>query len=280
MSKGLESLIPKKTKENMDKLAQKESVFWIKINEIKKNPHQPRKIFKEEEIRGLADSIEKYGVLQPIIVSKKAEKDYELITGERRTRACALLGLDKVPALIKETNPQKKLEIALIENVQREDLNQIERAKAFKYLKDEFGLLDKEIGKIAGKSRETVSNAMRILTLPEEAINAVEQELITGAHAKILLYLKTGDEVLKFLDMTIKEKLDTNQLTRAIREYQNPRPIKTIKDQINLEVFENKFKEYFSHENVKVRSSKNKYQVVLDFDSEDKMKEWMNKKGV
>jgi ParB family chromosome partitioning protein len=280
MSKGLESLIPKKTQQNMDKLAQKESVFWVSINDIRRNPNQPRKLFKEEEIKSLAESIKKYGVLQPVILTKKNEKEFELVAGERRTRACRLLGLDKIPAIFKQTDERKKLELALIENVQREDLNQVERAKAFKYLKDQFGLTDKEIGEVAGKSRETVSNAMRILTLPEVVVNAIEKELITGAHAKILLYLKSEEDIKKFLAICINEKLDTAQLTKRIRDYQNPKPQKTIKDQAHLEMFENKFKTYFDYDNIKVKSNSNKYQVVLDFDSEDKMREWMNRKKI
>ncbi|MDB5194356.1 MAG: parB, partial [Parcubacteria group bacterium] len=154
-----------------------DAIFWIEVDKIKPNPYQPRREFDEAQLRSLADSIRQYGVLQALTVTRKeVDKadggigvEYELIAGERRLRASKLAGLQQVPALIRngEETDLMKLELAIIENIQREDLNAIDRAKAFAKLANEFGFKHAEIGKKMGKSREYVTNTLRILTLPE-----------------------------------------------------------------------------------------------------------------
>lgn len=172
------------------------SVFWIEVSKIGPNPEQPRRDFNMDELLALASSIKEHGVLQPLLVTKK-EFDtpsgigvkYELIAGERRWRAAKLAGLREVPVIIRtaETTDKTKLELALIENVQREDLNPMERARAFARLVDEFGMMQREVAERVGRSREVVTNALRLLRLPSEMQDAITANLINEGHARILL---------------------------------------------------------------------------------------------
>lgn len=176
-----------------------ESIFWVEVDRIEPNPFQPRKTFDEAALASLAESIRLYGVLQPLTVTRKEIERpgegifvrYELIAGERRLRASKLAGLREVPVVIRtaEDSDRVKLELAIIENLQREDLNALDRAKAFKRLVDEFGLKHAEIGTRVGKSREYVSNTLRILMLPEALQQALEAGEITEGHTRPLLML-------------------------------------------------------------------------------------------
>lgn len=176
-----------------------DSVFWVEVDRIHPNPYQPRKEFDEERLKALADSIRQYGVLQPLVVTRsEMEKPgggiqaaYELIAGERRLRASKLIGLKEVPVVIRagEQSDKMKLELAIIENLQREDLNAIDRAKALAQLVEAFGLSHAEVGAKVGRSREYVSNSIRLLALPEEIQQAVVNKEITEGHARALLML-------------------------------------------------------------------------------------------
>ena len=181
-----------------------DSIFWIEVGKIKPNPLQPRRGFDEARLRDLAESIRQYGILQPLIVTR-AEKfrddgglivEYELIAGERRHRAAMLAGLSQVPAIIRsgEESTQMKLEIAIIENLQREDLNPIDRARAFERLANEFRYKHMEIGKKIGKSREYVTNTIRLLTLPQKMQDAITVGKITEGHARPMMMLKDRPE--------------------------------------------------------------------------------------
>ena len=176
-----------------------DSIFWGEVERIKPNPFQPRKTFDEAALASLAESLRQYGVLQPLTVTRKEIErpgegifvEYELIAGERRLRAAKLAGIAAVPVVIRsgEDTDRMKLELAIIENLQREDLNALDRAKAFRRLTDEFGLQHKEIGQRVGKSREYVSNTLRILALPLEIQDALEKGEITEGHTRPLLML-------------------------------------------------------------------------------------------
>ncbi len=178
-----------------------DSVFWIETEKIKPNPFQPRREFAADALQELASSIREHGVLQPILVTKREvetprglEVTYQLIAGERRWRAAQMAGLSQIPAVIRRGMPDDriKLELALIENVQREDLNALERARAFKQLIDEFHLVQREVGLRIGKSREFVANSLRLLTLPEDILSALQTGAISEGHARAILM--AGDE--------------------------------------------------------------------------------------
>lgn len=215
-----------------------DSVFWVEVDKIFPNPFQPRREFDEERLKALADSIRQYGVLQPLVVTRKeVEKPdggiattYELIAGERRLRASKLSGLKEVPVVIRqgEESDAVKLELAIIENLQREDLNAIDRAKAFAQLANEFGLSHGEIGTKVGKSREFVSNSIRLLALPEEIQQAVINKDITEGHARALLMLSDRPQeqqtlfkeiVLKKTSVRITEQLARRIATDKIRKH-------------------------------------------------------------
>ncbi|MEK7106684.1 MAG: ParB/RepB/Spo0J family partition protein [Patescibacteria group bacterium] len=196
-----------------------DSIFWVEVERIKPNPFQPRKVFDEMALASLAESIRQYGVLQPLTVTRREIErpgegifvEYELIAGERRLRAARLAGLLQLPVVIRtsEDSDRMKLEIAIIENLQREDLNAIDRATAFHRLVNEFGLKHVEIGKRVGKSREYVSNTLRILTLPKEMQEALGAGEISEGHTRPLLMLVDRAEMQK----TLFQEILTRRLT-------------------------------------------------------------------
>lgn len=214
-----------------------DSIFWVEVERIKPNPFQPRKTFDEEALASLAESIRQYGVLQPLVVTRKEIErpgegisvEYELISGERRLRASQKAGVALVPVVIRraEESDRLKLELAIIENLQREDLNPIDRAKAFKRLADEFQLKHADIAKRVGKSREYVTNTLRILMLPEEMVQAVAEGKITEGHTRPLLMLMDKPEEQRTLFREIVDRKlnvrDSESLARrsAIEKVRN-----------------------------------------------------------
>mgnify|MGYP001590400879 CR=1 FL=1 len=200
----------------MDTPTRGDSIFWIEVERIKPNPFQPRREFDDGKLAVLADSIRQYGVLQPLVVTRQEVTredgglavEYELIAGERRWRASRLAGLQQVPAIIRAEadSDQTKLELAIIENLQREDLNPVDRARAFQQLIDQFNLKHIQIARKIGKSREYVSNSVRLLALPEDVINALVAGEITEGHTRPILMLSDRPEEQKTLFQEIKVK--------------------------------------------------------------------------
>jgi len=207
-----------------------DAIFWVEVDRIKPNPFQPRKTFDEASLASFAESVRSYGILQPLTVTRnEIEKpgegiivEYELIAGERRLRAAKLVGLSQVPVVIRsgEDSDQMKLELAIIENLQREDLNAIDRAKAFQRLYMEFGLKHNEIAKRVGKSREYVSNTLRILSLPQEMQDALGSGAISEGHTRpLLMLIDRPDEQKTLYTEIITRKLtvrDSEQLARRV----------------------------------------------------------------
>lgn len=187
-------------------LGSRQRVYDVPVGLVDPNPHQPRHRIQEESISELIDSIRQHGILQPLIVTKIGDR-YQLIAGERRFRSAQRLGLPTVPALIRETKELEQLEIAIVENVQRQDLNPIEEALAYQQLAEEFGLTQEEIAKKVGKSRATVANALRILSLPTEMQGALRDGRLTSSHAKIILAAVTPDERERLFDQIVNQKL-------------------------------------------------------------------------
>ncbi len=206
------------------------SIYWVEVERIKPNPFQPRKEFDEAALKSLAESIRQYGILQPLTVTKKEIEtpgegirvEYELIAGERRLRASKLAGVAQVPCVIRtsEQSDQEKLELAIIENLQREDLNPVDRAQAFKQLAEAFGLKHIDIGKKIGRSREYVSNTLRILNLPKEMLDALAAGEIVEGHTRPLLMLIDRPQEQKTLFQEIITKRlnvrDSEQIARRI----------------------------------------------------------------
>lgn len=199
------------------------SAYMISISQIKTNPNQPRKIFKERELEELAVSIRENGIIQPLIVTK-IEDGFELVAGERRLRAAKKVGIDKVPAIIKRVTDREKMIMAIIENVQRSDLNCVEEALAYYQLMEEFSLTQEEVSKKLGKERSSVANYLRILKLPREVINQLQKELLSFGHAKVLAAVKEREAVIRFANEAIDKCLSVRELEELIKK--KPRMVK------------------------------------------------------
>lgn len=220
LGRGLDSLIPKKTITSIPSSALSEvgsalllndldRIIKVNPNEIAINPWQPRQHFGDSALNELVESIREHGIIQPLIVTKNEGK-YELIAGERRLRSAKILGLKEVPVIVREASEQKKLEFAIIENLQRENLNPLETAWAYQKLIDEFNISQEDAAKRMGKARSTVANSLRLLLLPDEIKTALAEKKITEAHAKYLLGL---DSELK--QINVYRKIVRNNLTVA-----------------------------------------------------------------
>lgn len=212
-----------------------ESVFHIEVEKIVPNPYQPRKIFNEEEIRELADSIKEFGLIQPLVVSKTVKEtpigtavEYQLLAGERRLRASKMAGLERVPAIIRGTeSPKRKLELALIENIQRSDLNPLESARAYARLQDEFGLTQKEVAVRVGKSRESVANTMRLLSLSPRMQAALEEGVLNESQARHLLSIENPMEREEMFARLLSGDVSVRKMREKITAAKNPDPEST-----------------------------------------------------
>lgn len=289
IGKGIESLIPKKDSSTNEERVRKDFIFWIETEKIKPNPYQPRKEFDEDSLQSLADSIKKYGILQPIIVNKiekKNEKgiscEYQIVAGERRWRAAKMLGLKQIPAIIKEQTNRERLEVALIENIQRKNLNPIDKAEAFNQLKKEFGLLDREIAKILGSSREAVTNTLRILGLPEEAKVALRNGVISEGHAKALLGAKEAKLINELLEEVISNGYSVRETERRVKERnagamaKKPEIKKSVESGVD-EFLEKKVKQVLNLEDIKIEKKRSFIRLSFDFSSEDEINQWLKK---
>ena len=205
-----------KAAEEMD---DKGRILMLKLDLVQPNKEQPRKTFDEEKINELAESVKNYGVLQPLLVQKKG-RFYEIIAGERRWRAAKAAGLKEVPAVLKEYSKQEAMEISLIENVQRADLNPIEEALGYKQLIDEFGLTQEEIAVRVAKSRTVITNTMRLLKLDEQIQNMLVQGVITSGHARALLSLEDTQMQLKAAKEILDKKLSVRETERLVKRLQ------------------------------------------------------------
>ena len=205
-----------KAAEEMD---EKGRILMLKLDLVQPNKEQPRKTFDEEKINELAESIKNYGVLQPLLVQKN-DSFYEIIAGERRWRAAKAAGLKEVPAVLKEYSKQEAMEISLIENVQRADLNPIEEALGYKQLIDEFGLTQEEIAVRVAKSRTAITNTMRLLKLDEQIQNMLVQGVITSGHARALLSLEDTQMQLKAVKEILDKKLSVRETERLVKRLQ------------------------------------------------------------
>ncbi|MGP1403562.1 MAG: ParB/RepB/Spo0J family partition protein [Catonella sp.] len=220
LGKGLDSMIPeKKTKAELKEVADR-SFIEVKISEIDPNIGQPRKSFNEDELLELAESIKIHGVIQPVILTKRGKR-YELIAGERRWRAAKLAGLAKIPALVREYTDKEIMEVSLIENIQRQDLNPVEEAEAFKNLIDEYKMKQDDLAERVSKSRSAITNALRLLKLDEKVKAMLAEGLITTGHARALLAVEDKDKQQQLATKIFDEKLsvrETEKLVKALSE--------------------------------------------------------------
>lgn len=213
LGRGLDSLFADNSVEEINP-----SVNKLRIMEIEPNHDQPRKDFDEKALSELAESIEQHGVLQPLVVRPLANGSYQLVAGERRWRAARIAGLTEVPVVIKELTDEEVIEIAMIENLQREDLNPLEEALGYRYMMDELNITQEQAAEKVGKSRPAVANALRLLKLPNEIQDMVKNNLISPGHARAFLGFDSEDMMLQTAKMIIKEDLSVREVENLVKK--------------------------------------------------------------
>jgi len=201
----------------------------VPVDAIRPNPWQPRTNFDQQELEELAQSIREHGVLQPVLVSQQKDGSFQLITGERRWRAVQIAGMPTVPAMVKEATPQASLELALVENIQRRDLNPLEEAHAFRALLDEHGLTQEQLGQRIGKSRVSITNTLRLLHLPDPVRDALANGSITEGHARAILMANDEADRLKVLERVLERHLSVRD-TEAFARQLNDKATQTTTD--------------------------------------------------
>ena len=218
VEKVVEKVVEKPVEKIIEKVVEKPVDVRMKIDEIEPNRMQPRKKFDEDALQELAESIKQYGLIQPIVV-KKNNDYYEIVVGERRWRAARIAGLKEVPVIIKEYDNKESMEIAIVENLQREDLNPIEEAEAYRRLIDEFGLKQDEAAQKVSKSRTAVTNALRLLKLDERVQKMVIDDMISGGHARALLAIEDKEEQCGMAMTVFDNKMSVRETEKLVRDY-------------------------------------------------------------
>lgn len=272
LGKGLEQLFSNEVInfENFEKDivsgTPKSEILEIKLSDIRSNPYQPRKTFDEESLKEFAESIKEYGVIEPIIV-KKTIKGYELVAGERRTRAARLAGLETIPAVVKDFNDQEMMEIALLENIQREDLNPIDEAMAYQKIIEIGHMTQEEFAKKFGKSRSYVTNMLGLLNLPEDLKDFVKQKKITMGHARALSKISDTDTMRSLANKTVTEELSVRALENLISEENIPKkvPQERVKETKSIR---NTIYEKLMREKVGTKVKINKKKIEIPYDSD------------
>ena len=244
LGKGLDSLIPDnkqvkmtKSDDNTSNDKSESGEQMMKINDVEPNREQPRKKFEEDALLELSDSIKQFGIIQPLIVQKRKDY-YEIIAGERRWRAAKMAGLKEVPVIVKDYTEQEIVEISLIENIQRENLNPIEEAVAFKRLLEEFNLKQDEVAEKVSKSRTAVTNSMRLLKLDERVQQMIVDDMISTGHARPLLALDVKEQQYEIANRIFDEKLSVRETEKLVKELKNPKQQKEKKKRENSFVYD------------------------------------------
>ena len=266
LGRGLDAIF---ATENVELVTDNDKIVEIALDEIKKNPYQPRTYFNEEKLNELKESIEKNGLLQPIIV-KKAVKGYYIIAGERRYRAFELLGRKEIPAIIKEMTDEEMMVFAVLENLQREDLSALEESESYKNLMDKMSLTQEELAKKLGKSRPYIANSLRLLKLPTEIKNKLEQGVISTAHARTLLSLKTKKAMEEVCVLVVERKMSVRELEEYVAKLLKPREVKKTKAKdIFIEEQENILKKRLGT-SVTIKQGRNKKgKIEIEFKDND-----------
>lgn len=264
----LETIAPQNDKKNGETI--------LKINDIEPNREQPRKVFNEDALEELAESIREHGVIQPLLVQK--EKDYyRIIAGERRWRAAKKAGLKEIPVIIKDYTEQQIVEISLIENIQREDLNPIEEAMAYKKLSEEFSLKQDEVAERVSKSRATITNSMRLLKLDERVQGLLIEDMISTGHARALLAIADKEDQYNMAMKIFDEKISVRETEKMVQIYNNPKPVKKKEDiiseseQVIYQKIEENLKGILGTKVSIQRKTKNKGKLEIEYYSNEEL---------
>ena len=266
LGRGLDALLPETN--DLENL-----ISMIAVTELDRNPDQPRRDFDEASLQALADSIREAGVLQPLLVVEKSGR-YQIVAGERRFRAARIAGLDKVPCIVRDFSEEEQLEAALIENIQREDLNPIEEAAAVKQFMDACGYTQEQAAKRLGKSRPAVANLLRLLTLPESVKQDVTAGKLSAGHARVLAGLESDGQKIALAERTVKEGLSVRALEKAAAQ---PEALPAVKEKalpkalpLELLDMENRLRETFGLR-TELKGSRKKGKIILQYYSEDEL---------
>jgi ParB family chromosome partitioning protein len=281
LGKGLSALI------SDDSVVKQDHAYIpnLPVDQIKPNPYQPRIEIEPEKLLELADSIREHGIIEPLIVTQKNDNLYELIAGERRWRAAKLAGVKKVPAVIKEASPQQMLELAVVENVQRADLNPLEEALAFKQLIDNYNLSHAQIAKKVGLSRPAIANKIRLLNLPEKVKKSLLEEEISEGHARALLGLSSEESITSAFQKVVKENLSVRaieELVRRINETHKSEKQEEFKEKKSDEKtieYEQELHKIFGKKATIYRSTRGG-KIILPFSNDYELKEIASKLGI
>ena len=249
------------------------AVDEVPINNIEPNPDQPRTNFKREELEELAESIKKDGLLQPILVREWGEDHYQIIAGERRWQACRALGLEKVPVRIKKADDNRAIELALVENIQRSNLNPIEEAYGYRRMMERGNLTQSEVAQTVSKGRSTIANALRLLELPEDAQQLLFEEKITAGHARAILSIPTEEGRKKLTEKLVKEKLsvrETEALARLFSGKKNDSPVKRTPTPQSFKKVARALRKSLNT-GVRVKTVKGKNKIEIEFADEDEL---------
>lgn len=281
LGRGLNAFFGEDTEKIKSELTEEKvelgNVVELKISDIEPMEGQPRKIFDKEKLQELSDSIKEQGVIQPILVVK-SKNGYMIVAGERRWRAAKLAGLKTIPAIVKDYSDTKKKQVALIENIQREDLNVIEVARAIKELMEEDGYTTTEVAKLTGKNISTVSNTVRLLKLQDKIIDYVLEGKLSEGHARTLLALDSKTRQLQIADKIIEKKLsvrDAEKLVYGSEEYIR-KPEKKEPNSVYYKKIEEKLKGFFGY-NVKLNNNSKNGKLVIEYNDEEGLDSILNK---
>ncbi len=261
LGRGLEALIPKDANET------DLSVREIPLNNIKVNPYQPRSTFDEDKLKELANSIAEHGIIQPVIVSPELD-GYVLIAGERRYRAAQMVGLERIPSIVKETDSENKMKLALVENLQREDLDPIEEAKAYYCLIEEFGFTQEKVSKSIGKSRSAIANSLRLLSLPMDIQKALTNGQINTGQARSLVAIKDEHLLREMAKDIIDNKTPVREVERVVssvrKDESNSKKKKTADEDIFLREIKENIQRYLGTK-VKINQKKLSGSIEIEF---------------
>lgn len=265
LGRGLDAIL-------IDNEEQKEEngVRMIRLSEVEPNPDQPRKIFDTEPLEALAESISQHGVIQPVVVRPK-DGMYMIVTGERRWRAARMAGLSEIPVIIIEADDKKAAELALVENIQRKDLNPVEEARGYAALIDEFSYTQEEIAKKIGRSRSAVTNSLRLLDLPTKALDYLASGELSEGHAKVLLSLKDSEKIENAAETVVSKGLsvrDTEKLVKFLSSVKEEEEIKVVHDVDHTKALERKVQSIIGH-TVKIVQNGKKSSINIGFSDND-----------
>lgn len=256
--------------EDITKQKSQNGVLEVEIDKIKANPNQPRKVFDQEALEELAASIKVHGIVQPILLNKQPDGTYFIIAGERRYRAAKLCGLTTVPAVIKNYTDKQVKEISIIENLQREDLNPVEEARAIKELMEEYGLTQEVVAERIGKSRSNIANTLRLLSLTPEVLKLLENGKISAGHARCLVVVEDVNEQIRLANAVVSKNLSVRDLEKAVKNITNPTKKVVIKEEQSLELKEliNVMQKTFATK-VSAIGNDNKGRIYIDYYNRD-----------